>query len=230
MKIIASTSIMLILAGCSPEQLPNDAVQAYNLPHKGAGYSQKKAAIPMNCGLTYNELLDGYYGSPLNAPTLTEILAIAHELAYSDSGFLLLSGSADYQNVSPDNVQPYTLPKSLESLLSTGYSPASRALLLDMAAQISSLKEKDVPYQRVNAYLASVNDSTVLNELSDTERKALLITTSLLQSAYAHDGRRRRRDRDWRWMTGHFAATANAALESAPQAIITAFAADVYLD
>ena len=236
MKALASTLILFYLAGCSPEESSREAST-----DTGLSYKMMHTEEPFNpendndtIGIIYSDLLDAYYLSPASdTTTLQQLIDYGEALAFLNTGFLALSGQGAYVPIDGQDVQPYLIvdPASFDDLLSPAYGEAAREFLINIAAELGNLKNKDAPYQEVYNYLVDA-EAAIIDDpaLIGQERNALLTTTSIIRNALYHDKKRKRRDRDWEWMTSNIAATANAAMESPQQAIIMSFATDVYYD
>jgi len=235
MKLFTSTFLLVILAGCSPEDTISDASGNDENAYK------KKMALsagnPSNnydyTGVLYLELLESHYKSTQPALTLQQLIGHGEALASVNPGFLALDDFMAYQPISVADVMPYLTAdgQDIENFLTDSFGPVAVTFIEEITTQLSLLKAADASYAQVHASMIEIEASiTARQGLPDDERAALLITTSILRYALYHDGKRKRRDRDWEWMTGHIAATANAALDSKPQAILMSFSIDVYQD
>ena len=234
MKTITPIIVLIyLLAACSPEN--NDATQS---PKPSAFTMKDGVTIPNNpynsydfVGATYTELLDGYYSTTANPTSLQQVILEGESLALQNAGFLALMNSEGYSPITVSQVQPYfQTVGDVTDLLSTGYGGKSREIFTDISLSLASLKQSGANYQEVYNELAGIEAITMNNaEIPNAERAGILTTTSILRNALYHDTKRKRRDRDWEWMIGNIAATANAALESKADALLIAFATDVYL-
>lgn len=236
MKALASTLILLtLLAGCSPESSSveeNTSLEV--ISHK------KSAAIPANlsnpmdsAGKVYIRLLDAYYETSPDMDDLTLIIDRGESIAFSDDGFLNLPDVSAYNPISISDLEPYldVQGSDIRNLLSSAYSTTGKNYLKTLTLQLTQLKALDLTYDQ--AYISIVALESIIAKditIQQFEADALLTTTSVLRYALYHDKKRKRRDRDWDWMTGNIAATANAAIESQPQALLASFATDIYLD
>ncbi len=231
MKVFASALLLLVLAGCSNE---NVSVE----PSAVSGLSKKNGTtLPGNpnnpndyAGVIYSDLLDDYYGLNAGALTLQQVIDHGEALAFLNPGFLGLADIAAYDPVTAAQITPYlTKGQALESMLSPLFSLAARNMFITLSDQLTQLKLENGTYQEAYNIIFQTEAAIIAEpDISAGERSAILTTTSILRYALHHDGKRKRRDRDWEWMTTHLAATANAALESKPQAMMMSFATDVY--
>jgi len=230
MKALTSILVMLTIAGCSTDELQPEMALEETQVYKKAGFRNTDTKDPhANVGLTYQNMLNAYYMLPGNASGLAQVIDRAESVAFLNPDFVRLNNDFAYVPISPDDVIPYLGDGALNELLSEEYSLHATGLLTEIAAQLDLLKAQNLPFQDVEAYFKIV-DAGIINDttLEVEERDALLTTTSIVCNALDNDRKRKRRDRDWEWMTTHLAATANAALESVPQAIMMSFITDVY--
>ena len=231
-KILVSTLFLFLLAGCSPDEPFREAPAETATAHKKS--SQREPHNPSNrndhVGLIYGQLLDAHYNIQTAGLNLGQLIDRGETLAFLNPGFVSLVGQSSYMPLKEADVQPYfPANQPIETLLSTDYGPRATGILFEIASGLDELKGKDATYQEVYSYMLAIESSIVFDEeISQDEEDALLTTTSIIRTALHHDKKRRRRDRDWEWMTSNFAATANAALDSQPQAIMMSFATDVY--
>lgn len=236
MKIIASTLFMLILAGCSPEDISenpsNNAIDAtsHNYKKQGANVPTNPANPYDYTGTIYYQLIDEYYADNPSSSDLQQVISQVDTLAFQNAEFLELPDLSAYEDVSPADIHPYlNIGQDIRQHLAPEYGVAAKELYAALCNELTSLKGADATYQE--AYGAIVLAEQIIissHSLNPQEREAMLTTLSILRNAYYHDGKKRRRDRDWEWMTGHVVATANAALDSKPQAIIVSLASDIY--
>ena len=231
MKALTSILALFILAGCSIDEGPQPTATDGNTVHlkksgiEGAVFQNPYAPA----GVLYQEILDAYYVLPADNKDVQEMIARIETIALSNPGFLSLSGASAYSPLTPSDLVPYEQDGSLGDLLSDSYSDHAKDILTTIAAQLESMKAQDLPYQNVEAYFNSLDNSISADTLlSEKDKTALFTTTALVCNALDNDRKRKRRDRDWEWMTTHLAATANASLESVPEAIMLSLATDIY--
>lgn len=236
MKALTSIFIfMIVLTGCSSE----DSIPQAPASHPVSFY-KKAGGEPANPGngkdaggSVYMDLLDAYYATPPADNTLQGIIAFGEAVAFAHPLYGSLPGAQDYQPISPADIVPYLNvdDQDIKTLLCEGYAPQAKAFLEAMTTELARLKAAGAPYGEAYSYLIAFETEVAeAKSISLNEADAILTTTSILRYGMYHDKKRRRRDRDWDWMTGNIAATANAALESQPQAILTSFATDVYVN
>jgi len=229
MKSLTSILILLLITGCATDDLPPDTTAPATAFAKKAN-SSAAAANPFDfTGPVYQELLDTYYQLPDTTGNLTLVIARAEAIGMQNKAFRSMLDDAGYRHLAPLDIAPYLNGGTTDELLTNQYSSHARGILSDMAAELDQMKAKDLPYQDVAAFFR-ISDGDILADpqLTAAERDAMLATTAIITNALDHDRKRRRRDRDWEWMTTHFAATANAAMESVPQAIMMSLVTDVY--
>lgn len=235
MKVFASTLFLFLLAGCSPEELSmKDSADTSN------HYRKMRTQEPFNpanandhVGVVYGELLDAYYLLPPANLNLQQIIDQGEVLSALNSGFLSLSGHLPYDPLDVQDVQPYLMvdEDAFEDVLSPLYSETAVTYLYGISTSLASLKNSNLPYKDVYSYLVSIESAISADpQLTIQERDALLTTASIVRHSLHNDKKRKRRDRDWEWMTSNFAATANAAMDSQQQAVMMSFATDVYFD
>jgi hypothetical protein len=233
MKTISPIIFLIcLLAACSPE---NTEVTQFS---KQASFALKDGtALPNNpantydfIGIAYTNLLDNYYALSPNTSSLQQVITQGESLAFQNPGFLSLADSEGYTTVTVPQVQAYLQPQEdITELLSSGYGEKSRTIFMEIVQNLASLKQSEATYQQVYDMLASIEALTIGTAgISDMERAGILTTNTILRNALYHDTRRKRRDRDWEWMIGNIAATANEALDSKADAMMISFATDVY--
>lgn len=237
MKVFASTLLLLIMAGCSSDD-GSIVLSAENAITSEPYHKKNGAQSPANASNTYDyageiyfALLEEFYKLDHSAMTLQQVIVQGEALAFQNLAFQSLDGLETYEPIAAEAISPYQAidGQAVSHHLSAGYSPKAKAIYSQLDNQLTLLKAKDAPYQE--AHTALVEAEAIIaaeQDLSNEERSAMLTTASILRYALSHDGKRRRRDRDWEWMTGHVVATANASLQSVPEAIIVSFATDVY--
>ena len=233
MKAITSSIILLcLLAACSPEDTISNPVA-----NRPTGHHKKFTSSPENpmnphdhIGSIYGSLVDSYYNMPGQNPTLAQVISRGEALLMKDQAFLALLQNEPYIPVTAEEIYPYIEVESdISALLDDRYGPKALELYQSLANSLGVLLESNAPYAEIRAALIAIEDLAIhAEELPEAERAAILTTTSVVRNALSKGGKPRRRDRDWEWMIGNIAATANAALESKPQAIMACFATDVY--
>ena len=231
MKVLASTLLLLVLAGCSSEDTSVEPSAVSGLSKKNGTAFPGNANNPNDyAGIIYSDLLDDYYGLDAGTLTLQQVIEHGEALAFLNPGFLGLADIAAYDPVTVAQITPYLdKGQELESLLSPSFSLAARNIFTTLGDQLTQIKLVNGTYQEAyNIIIQTEAEILAEPDISIGERSAMLTTTSILRYALHHDGKRKRRDRDWEWMTTHLAATTNAALESKPQAMMMSFATDVY--
>lgn len=234
MKAITSLIVLLcIMAACSPDSTKEE------LSTSTQTFSRKNGSVEPNnpenandhIGTVYQSLLDAYYNAPLYKPSLSQIIAQGETLALQNPGFLSLLNDEVYITPSQSEITPYleTQETEIANLLSSSYGTATQNLFTSIVGELNALKISDATYSQVYTSLIYYEDQAMTNpDIGEEELSGFLTTTAILRNALYHDGKRKRRDRDWEWMIGNIAATANSALESKPQAIMMSFATDVY--
>lgn len=233
MKAITSSIILLsLLAACSPE----DTVSEMQT-NEQAAYLKKAAASPENpanpfdhIGSIYSTLLDSYYAIPEQNLTLEQVISQGQTILMQDKAFLTLLQNEPYVPITAEEIYPYLdVEGDISVLLDQRYGPKAVEIYQSMTIALGTLLQADAPYGEIHAALIPIEDLAIeAEELPEAERAAILTTTSIVRNALSKGGKPRRRDRDWEWMIGNIAATANAALDSRPQAIMACFATDVY--
>jgi hypothetical protein len=232
MKAITSSIILLfLLAGCSPEDTLSE-IQT----NEQAAYLKKAAASPENpanpydhMGSIYSNLVDSYYSIPEQNLTLEQVISQGQTLVMQDKAFLTLLQNEPYVPITAEEIYPYLdVEGDIAVLLDQRYGPKAVEIYQSVTNTLGPLLHADAPYGEIHAALIPIEDAINAEELPEAERAAILTTTSILRNALSKGGKPRRRDRDWEWMIGNIAATANAALDSRPQAIMACFATDVY--
>ncbi|WP_330441505.1 hypothetical protein [Flavobacterium sp. C4GT6] len=236
MKVFTSLTLLLILAGCSPDGIApaQQELSASGLSHKNA------IALPANpsnpedfIGTLYAELLQEYELLNTKPATLPLLIQQGETLAWANADFLAMEDLSAYDPISVADVQAYQNidAADLRSHLSAGYSTVAKDLYVALAAELTAVKANDGTYQEAcEAIMETEGLIIAAPNLMATERNAMLMAASIMRNAVYDDGRKRKRDRDWEWMTGHYAATANGALESSPQALLLSFVTDLYND
>lgn len=233
MKAITSSIVLLsLMAACSPEDTVSDMTTieqaAYN---KQGTVSKSNPANPYDhIGSIYSNLLDSYYAIPHQNLTLEQVISGGEALLMQDQAFLTLLKNEPYVPVTAEEIQPYLdVEGNISALLDQRYGLEAVEIYQSVTNILEPLLEADAPYAEIRAALISIEDLAIeAEELPEDERAALLTTTSIVRNALSKGGKPRRRDRDWEWMIGNIAATANAALDSRPRAIMVCFATDVY--
>jgi hypothetical protein len=234
MKVFASIALVLLLASCSPDGIA-PAQQQFSV----SGLSYKNGAgLPANpsnpedfIGTLYSELLEEYELLNTKPATLPLLIQQCETLACINADFLALDDFSAYDPISVSDVQAYQNidAADLRSHLSFGYSTAGKDLYVALADELTVLKANDGTYQEACQAIMTTEALIITTpNLTATERHAMLMATSIMRNAVYNDGRKRKRDRDWEWMTGHYAATADGALESSPQALLLSFVTDIY--
>ncbi|MFP9097765.1 hypothetical protein ACLI09_01820 [Flavobacterium sp. RHBU_24] len=230
MKLITSLFVFSILAGCSTDD-PQPATATYkNDFYKKTGNSVNATGNTYaQAGVVYQEMLDAYFLLPDIPGNLQQVIGRAENIAFLNPGFITLDSASPYQPLEASDFTPYLQGGTIEGLLSQGYSNQAREILIAMASELEQMKAQNLPFQDVAAFFKE-SDGNIASDLSlaASEKNAMLATTAIICNALDNDRKRKRRDRDWEWMTTHYAATANAALESVPQAMIMSFVIDVY--
>lgn len=235
MKTVSAIIFLLYLSiACSPEGTESTKAGGINtVPLKeGVNMPNNPDNSQDYIGVIYTNLLDSYYQSAAANPSLQQVLSQGESFALLNPGFQSLVTSNGYSPVTISQIQPYLQGQSgdIAPLLVPDYSAGSVEILRSIANNLKELKQLDASYQKVYDSLLDVETATI-NEtgISTAERYGILTTAAILRNALYHDTRRKRRDRDWEWMMPNVAATANLALESRAEAIIIAFATDVYM-
>lgn len=232
MKAITSSIILLsLLAACSPE----DTVSEMQT-NEQAAYLKKAASTenPTNpndhIGSIYGTLLASYYAIPEQDLTLEQVISQGQTLLMQDKAFLTLLENEPYVPITAEEVYPYfDVEGDIAVLLDQRYGPKAVEIYQSATNTLGTLLQADVPYGEIHTALIPIEDLAIdAKELPEAERVAILTTISIVRNALSKGGKPRRRDRDWEWMIGNIAATANAALDSRPQAIMACFATDVY--
>jgi hypothetical protein len=230
MKALTSILVMFTIVGCSTDELQPDPTIEDTQFYKKSGLRTTDPKNPhAHVGVIYQDMLNAYYLLPDNAFNLQHVIDRAEAIALLNPDFVNLNDDAAYVSLSSDDIAPYLTDGALTELLTEEYSTHAVGILTEIASQLDILKAQNLPFQDVEAYFKEV-DAAIVDDttLEIEEQEALLITTSLICNAMDNDRKRKRRDRDWEWMTTHLAATANAALESVPQAIMMSLVTDVY--
>ena len=237
MKVFASTLLLLIMAGCSSDDV-SEVLSADSSAASDHYYKKQDIQAPENpanpqdyTGQIYFGLLEEYYKLDPTDLTLQQVISQGEALAFLNPDFLSLDGIESYEPVTVSDILPYQVieGQDIRLHLAAGYGPAAREIYAMLNDELTQLKAKDATYQEVHEVIVETEANIIsAQDISMPERTAMLVTTSVMRNALHHDGKRRRRDRDWEWMTGHVVATANASLESIPEAIIISFATDVY--
>ena len=233
MKAITSSIILLfLLAGCSPE----DTLSEIHANEQSA-YLKKGAASPSHpanpfdhIGSIYSNLAASYYAIPHHNVTLELVISEGEALLMQDKAFLALLKNEAYTPITAEEIYSYIEVESdLSALLDDRYGPKALEIYDSITITLGPLLQADAPYSDIRAALILIEDLALASEeLPQAEREAILTTSSIMRNALSKGGKPRRRDRDWEWMIGNIAATANAALDSKPQAIMACFATDVY--
>lgn len=234
MKVFTSITLVVLLASCSPDGIA-PAVQEFST----SGLSYKNGAgLPANpsnpedfIGTLYAELLQDYELLNTKPATLPLLIQQGETLAWSNAEFLALEDLSAYDPISVADVQVYQHieGEDLYSLFSSGYSTAAKDLYMTLADALAAVKANDGTYLEACEAIVAVEALIIAApNLTATERHAMLATASIMRNAVYEDGRKRKRDRDWEWMTGHYAATANGAMVSSPQALLLSFVTDMY--
>ena len=235
MKVFTSLTLLLILSGCSPDGIaPAQQELSPDLLHKNAIALLANPSNPEDfIGTIYAELLQEYELLNTKPATLPLLIQQGETLAWANADFLALEDLSAYDPISVADVQAYQNINTadLRSHLSAGYSTAAKDLYVALAAELTAVKANDGTYQEAcEAIIATEALIIAAPDLTATERHAMLMASSIMRNAIYDDGRKRKRDRDWEWMTGHYVATANGALESSPQALLLSFVTDLYND
>lgn len=234
MKVFASISLVLLLASCSPDGIAPalQELSASGLSHKNANALPANPSNPEDfIGTLYAELLQEYELLNTKPATLPLLIQQGETLAWANADFLALEDLAVYDPIGVADVQAYQNidTADLRSHFSSGYSTVAKDLYVALAAELTAVKANDGTYQEAcEAIMATEALIIAAPNLTATERHAMLMAASIMRNAVYDDGRKRKRDRDWEWMTGHYAATANGALESSPQALLLSFVTDIY--
>lgn len=233
MKAITSSIILLsLLAACSPE----DTVSEIQTNEKAA-YVKKAVVSPENpanpydhMGSIYSNLVDSYYAIPEQNLTLQQVISQGQTLLMQDKAFLTLLENEPYVPITAEEIYPYlNVEGDIAALLDQRYGSKALEIYQSVTNTLGPLLQADAPYGEIHAALIPIEDLAInAEELPEAERAAILTTISIVRNALSKGGKPRRRDRDWEWMIGNIAASANAALDSRPQAIMACFATDVY--
>ena len=232
MKALTSILVMFIVAGCSNDAFQPEPITNNDDLYKKSGKNGKNRSNPhAQAGAVYQELLNEYYLLPKGSGDMGMVIARIDSIAAQNTEFALLNSASPYSPLSTADVAPYLNGGELSELLSQDYSAHAADILMDVAVALEDMKAQDLPYQDVESYFRNL-DSNIQDDplLPDEEKEALFTTTTIICNALDNDRKRKRRDRDWEWMTTHLAGTANAAMESIPQAIMMSLAIDVYHD
>lgn len=234
MKVFTSLTLLLILTGCSPEGIApaQQELSASGLSHKNANALPANPSNPEDfIGTLYAELLQEYELLNTKPATLPLLIQQGETLAWANADFLALEDLAGYDPIGVADVQAYQNidAADLRSHLSSGYSTVAKDLYVALVAELTAVKANDGTYQEAcEAIMATEALIITATNLTATERHAMLMASSIMRNAVYEDGRKRKRDRDWEWMTGHYAATANSALESSPKALLLSLVTDIY--
>ncbi len=222
------------MVGCSPDGI---APAQQELSVSGLSY-KNSAGLPANpsnpddfMGTLYAELLQEYDLLNTKPATLPLLIQQGETLALANADFLALEDLLAYDPISVADVQAYQHIEweELQSILSSGYSTAVKDLYITLANAVAAVKANEGTYQEACEAIITVEALIAANSnLTASERHAMFVTASIMRNAVYEDGRKRKRDRDWEWMTGHYAATANGALESSPQTLLLSFVTDIY--
>jgi hypothetical protein len=147
-----------------------------------------------------------------------------------DKAFLTLLENEPYIPITAEEIYPYfDVEGDIAVLLDQRYGPKALEIYQSVTNTLGTLLQADAPYGEIHTALIAIEDLAIdAKELPEAERAAILTTIPIVRNALSKGGKPRRRDRDWEWMIGNIAATANAALNSRPQAIMACFATDVY--
>ncbi|WP_159798938.1 hypothetical protein [Flavobacterium sp. MK4S-17] len=233
MKAITSSIVLLsLMAACSPEDTVSDMTTI-----EQAAYNKQGAVSPSNpanpydhIGSIYRNLLDSYYAIPHQNLTLEQVISGGEALLMQDQAFLTLLKNEPYVPVTAEEIQPYLdVEGNISALLDQRYGLEAVEIYQSVTNTLEPLLQADAPYSEIRAALIAIEDLAIHSEeLSEADRAVVLTTISIVRNALHKGGKPRRRDRDWEWMIGNIAATANATLDSKPQAIMACFATDVY--
>jgi hypothetical protein len=234
--ITSSIFLMLLLASCSSDdEIVNEPVGHNKQIFK------KSAAVeadnPANAydgtGQIYRSLLDQYYAVAPGAQNIEDIISAAEGIAFMDSNFLELQEIEGYTPLSASVVVPYLSAASqdIAVLLDPRYGAKAVEAFENLVLELELLQQNDASLNDVYNAIRAIESSIMAEStITENERSAFLCSTSILRNALYHQGKRKRRDRDWEWMVGNIAATANYALKSQPEAITMGITTDVYLN
>lgn len=233
MKRIYLGAILALYGACAPETPQADTATLEISPaarllaiQPGNPQNPFDAAGQLHNTITYAWQLDERTPGQLEA-----VLKDVEELAVREEVFHQLAGSA---YVSPSHSLLKNIMDMQEAsigpiITKASMSPVAGKSLEGFIHKVMELDTTDLHYRTIYSYIVEYEDNIMKQDLTERDRKVMLLTASVARHAsyLAKTLKRKPRDRDWDLVVANIVAATEGATQGSAQAVILAATAGI---
>lgn len=225
-----------IFVSCSTENNNSQVIGDSN--PTSANFQSKTGLYPENdlniydiAGQLHNEISESYLAAGLVSTTTNETILQVEAIANSNIEFKSL---LPVEYISPTALQVDAILNDPDSIiLNSTLSPKSKLSLTTFLDTLMVYQNLQVDYSVVYQFIIDYEASIISDELlSETDRKVILITTSISRYGFyfAAKHRRKPRDRDWEILWANIVAGTDGSKESIAKAIVLSTTCGIILN
>lgn len=223
MRNLSLIMLFIISTSCSTHTVEENNFESKQITKKNSMLTAdvSNEANPYDyAGASYLLLLDNYkayYPKPSSSPETMELLeTIGGNLGILNTGYV----QENLQNITV--LQQLAIDDLNLAIAQSGLSTLAQTMLSNCITGLIQLKEQDAAYDEAYAYLVGFESSVEASSFSANEKAILLSTLSIVRYDIYNTSAREGKDRDWELSVGNFVATVYGAVQSIPNAIISA--------